>query len=230
MRALLLLAVLPLRAFSTLPPEANRTMKGATVHELVGPIESPLSLEVTDFLLDHPDLAAWFVRRRKIAPYVIEMETPTRSRADDGEGTSGFIELVDRQPGRRSYYTEGTHVSRIFPDIRASAVVIMTIDPVQKPGCRQHVVSSFDVYVRMRSGFVSAMVRVLKPFIKGTLVRKFTKAFSVAAKIGVLLARQPEAARKELLSYPGLSAEDKERLKTLLSSVEPEDAACLPGR
>lgn len=202
------------------------TVEHPTVHQVVGPIETPLSPQVSEFLLDHPDMSAWLVRRHGIAPYVIEMRGPDRSWADDGDGTTGFIGLAARAPGERAYYTEGTHVSALFPDIKAAAVVLMEIRPVVRDGCPPHVVSSFDVYVKMRSRFVSAMVKALKPFIKRVLIRKFTKAFSVAQQVGVLLAREPKATAAEILSYPGFSDADRARAAVLLDSVEAEPAAC----
>jgi hypothetical protein len=198
-----------------------------TVHEVIGPIETPLSLEMSDFMLDHPDLSAWLVRRHKIAPYVIEMKGPGRSWADDGDGTTGFIDLADRQPDRRAYYTEGTHVSLLFPKIRAAAVVLMEIRPYQTEGCQPHVLSSFDVYIKMRSRFVSRMVKILRPFIKGLLIRKFTEAFSVARQVGVLLAEDGENVKQEILSYPGLSPEERAQADLLLSSLKREEPGCL---
>ena len=233
--ALLALGAGRARAGALPPPErlggyAERmrlTVERATVRQSVGPIETPLSLEVSAFLLDHPDMSAWLVRRHKLAPYVIEMRGPGRSWADDGDGTSGFIDLADRGPNSRAYYTEGTHVSAVFPDIRASAVILMDIRPERKPGCPEHVVSSFDVSVKMRSAFVSGMVKALRPFIRRVVVRKFTRAFSVAQQVGVLLAKEPDATRKELLSFPLLSPEDRAAGEKLLSSLAPEPAACL---
>jgi hypothetical protein len=223
------------RAGTLPPPERlgayarpmRQTVERATVRQTVGPIETPLSLEVSAFLLDHPDMSAWLVRRHKLAPYVIEMRGPGRSWADDGDGTTGFIDLADRGPNARAYYTEGTHHSAVFPDIRASAVILMELAPVTRPGCREHVISSFDVSVKMRSAFVSGMVKALRPFIRRLIVRKFTRAFSVAQQVGVLLAKEPDATREELLSFPALTAEDRAAADKLLSSLQPEPAACL---
>lgn len=209
---------------------AKQTVERRTVSGSVGPIETPLTLEAAAFLLDHPDLSAWLVRRRKIAPYVIEMRGPGRSWADDGDGTTGFIDLVYRRPERRVYYTEGTHVSALFPDIRASAVIVMDISPVAREGCRGHVVTSFDVYVKLRSGFLSAMVKTLRPFIRGLIVRKFTRAFSVADQVGVLLAKDPEGIGREMLSFPGWSAEERASAQALLNPLTPEPESCIRPR
>lgn len=234
--ALLALAVARCAAGEALPrPEElgvyAEPMRGAveraTVHQKVGPMETPMSLEIAVFLLDHPDMAAWLARRHKLAPYVIVMKGPGRSWADDGDGTVGFIDLADRRPGRRAYYTEGRHVSGFFPEIRASAVVLMDIAPTRKPGCAEHVVSSFDVYVKMRSVFVSAMVKTLLPFIRGLVIRKFTRAFSVAQQVGVLLAKDPEKIKQEMLSFPGLPPEDRAAAEKLLAPLRPEAPSCL---
>lgn len=205
----------------------KRAVERPTVRRTIGPIETPLPMEISDYLLDHPDMAAWLVRRHKIAPYVVEMRGPDRSWADDGDGTTGFIDQVVREPGKRAYYTEGTHVSAIFPDIRAAAVVLLTLEPVRRPGCAEHVLGTFDVHLRMRSRFVAGVVKALKPFIAGLLMKKFTRAFGSAREVAVLLARDPEGTRRELLSFPGLSEADRAEGERVLSAVQAEPASCL---
>lgn len=203
-----------------------RAMAKPTVHYVVGPIESPLPMDVAQFLLDHPDLSAWIVRRHRIAPYIIEMKGPNHSWADDRDGTTGFIDLADKRPNGRVYYTEGTHVSGIFPDIHAAAVILMDIRSAPRPGCPERIATSFEVYLRMRSAFLSAMVKILRPFIRGILIRKFSKAFSSAEQVGILLAKDPDAVRQEILDYPGLSMDDRAVAQRLLGPLMPVAPAC----
>lgn len=229
------LALAPVRAVEPPPldrleahaEQARRTVERRTLSQSVGPIETPLSLEAASFLLDHPDLSAWLVRRRGIAPYVIDMRGPGRSWADDGDGTTGFIDLVHKSGGRRVYYTEGTHVSAVFPDIRAAALVVMDIEGARREGCPEHVVSSFHVYFKLRSGFLSTMVKALRPFVKGLIIKKFTRAFSVAHQVGVLLAKDPDGVGREMLSYPRLTDADRAALRALLAARAPAAQACL---
>lgn len=197
----------------------ERVVDGYTVRSTVGPSDTPLPPELADFLLDRPDLAAFIVRRRGIAPYRVEMLGPRRSSADDGDGTVGVIDLVVREPGRRLYYGEGEHRARLFPRVRAAAVIDMTLEPRVGPDCRPYTRTSFLVSVRMKSRFVSGVVKTLRPFLQETVIRKFSKAFLVADEVGRLMARDPAGVAEDVRAYGSLDEADRARLSELMAAL-----------
>ena len=188
---------------------AAQALRACTVSARVGPQETPLSLPAADFLLDHPDLSAAIARNHGLAPYRVVMRAPRQSWADDGDGTRGLIVLIEHEGARRTYYAEGAHSSALFPTIRAAAVVRLELNARPPSGLPPDVVSSFDVCVRMRNPVVSGLVKILRPFLQKTIVRKFSKAFFVAHGIGESLAKDPEPIIAEILAYPDLSDEER---------------------
>jgi hypothetical protein len=199
----------------------QRTVSDSTVHAVIGPSETPLPLELSNFLLDHPDMSAFIVNRRKIAPYRIEMLGPRRSLADDGEGTRGIVNLVDASPGHRLYYGEGVHRSLLFPDIRATAVIEMDLSEAAGPDSRPRTITLFHVWVRMKSRFVSRLVKTLRSFLQGTVVGKFSKAFFVADSVGRLMARDPYAVAEDIRAFPSLFVEDRAAILEMMSRLKP---------
>lgn len=208
----------------------RRTVSGFTVHAVLGPAETPLPLEASNFLLDHPDLSAFLVSRRKIAPYRIDMLGPRRSLADDGEGTRGVVNLIEASDRRRLYYGEGVHRSLLFPDIRATAVIVMDLSEATGPDSRPRTITTFHVWVRMRSRFVAGLVKTLRPFLQGTVVGKFRKAFFVADALGRLMAGDPDAVFEDLRAFPGLSGEDRAALLGMMARLRPPAAPATPFR
>jgi hypothetical protein len=204
------------------------TVSGFTVTAVLGPDEIPLPLDVSNFLLDHPDLSAFIVNRRKIAPYRIVMLGPRRSSADDGEGTKGVVTLIDATERHRLYYGEGVHHSRLFPDIRASAVISMDLGETTGPDSRKLTVTTFHVWVKIKNRFVSSLVKALRPFLQGTVVRKFSKAFSVAHAVGRLFVRDPEAAAEDVRVFPNLFAEDRPVLLEMIARLKTPPAPSRP--
>lgn len=222
--ALLAALSLPARAQAPdaqAPQEASALAveRRCTVRSRLGPVVTPLPLELANFLLDHPDVSAAIVRAHKIAPYTITMRGPRRSWADDGEGTRGLITLVRRGERDRLYYGDGTHESSVFPSIRAEAAIAMTLKPLARPGCPDAVETSFDVYVRLKNPVLSGLVKTLRAFVGKTVVRKFGKAFLVADKVGRLMAERPDELSAEVSSLPGLSGEDRARLLELIKPL-----------
>ena len=198
----------------------QRTVSGCTVQAVLGPSETPLPLGVSNFLLDHPDLSAFIVNRRKIAPYRIEMLGPRRSLADDGEGTKGIVNLIEETSRHRLYYGEGIHRSLLFPDIRATAVIAMDLSEATGPDSRTRTITTFHVWVRMKSRFVSRLVKTLRPFLQGLVVGKFSKAFFVADQVGRLLAHDPESITEDVRAFPSLFVEDRAALLDMISRLK----------
>ncbi|MFI5349137.1 MAG: hypothetical protein ACHQ2Z_06310 [Elusimicrobiota bacterium] len=201
------------------------TVSSFTVTAVLGPTETPLPLAVSNFLLDHPDLSAFVVNRHKIAPYRIVMLGPRRSRADDGEGTRGVVNLIEETEHHRLYYGEGVHRSRFFADIPASAVIAMDLSETGSAGSGPRTITTFHVWVRIKNRFVSGLVKTLRPFLQGTVVGKFSKAFYVADSVGRLMARDPDAVAADVRAFPGLFAEDRTALLAMIAALKPAPAA-----
>lgn len=205
------------------------TVSSFTVQAVLGPAETPLPLAVSNFLLDHPDMSAFVVNREKIAPYRIEMLGARRSLADDGDGTRGVVSLIERSDRHRLYYGEGVHRSRFFPAIRASAVISLDLTGAGGADSRPASITTFHVWVRIQNRFVSGLVKTLRPFLRGTVVGKFSKALSVADSVGRLMARDPDAVAADVRAFPGLFPEDRAEILTMISRLKPAPAPARPA-
>jgi hypothetical protein len=199
----------------------RQTTAGFTVRAVVGPARTPLPLAVSNFLLDRPDLAAFIVDRRRIAPYRIAMLGPRRSLADDGEGTVGIINLISKTDHRRVYYGEGEHRSRFLPAILASAVIVMDLSEETRPDGRLRTISTFEVFVRMNSRFVAGVVKTLRPFLQKTVVGKFSKAFFVADAVGQAMARDPASVGGDVRAFAPMFDEDRAALLEMIARLPP---------
>ena len=206
--------------------EVARTTHSYTVQSFLGPLVTPIPPELADFLLDHPDLSASIVRGHKIAPYRIEMRGPSQSWVDDGAGTRGIVTLVDKSAERRSYLADGTYQTKMFPLIHATAAILMEFQRVERPGCLPAVRTEFDVYVDLRNPLLSGIVKTLRPFLRKTVARKFSKAFMAAHEAAKLMARDPDGMTREILAFEGLSTADREAAKTMLAHAKDQPAAC----
>ncbi len=200
--------------------QVRLTTSDCTVSELVGPRDVSLPLDLSNDLLDHPDLAAFIVRRRHLAPYRIEMRGPRRSLADDGEGTSGVVNLLERTETHRLYYGEAEHRSPFFPVILASAVIDMDLEARADPGGSPATRASFLVCVRMRNPFVSGIVKILRPFLRKKVIDKFTKAFFLADRIGRLMASDPDGISRDIAEFPAFSAEQSAEFRARVAGLK----------
>src|SRR6185436_4977944 len=177
--------------------KAEETRRSPSIVSSLGPVDTPLPLDLANFLLDHPDIAAYVVHRHRIAPYRITMKSPTESFADDGAGTKGTIALLKRDERERTYFGDGVHDRKHLPPIHAMAVVVMKVAEPNTADCRPFVRSSFKVYVKLRSKVLSAAAKAVRIFVRKKVAQIFTKAFLAANKVGQLIAQDPDGLMKE---------------------------------
>lgn len=225
MKALLLLAC----AFSFAgEPTPEDVLRSPTVKATLGPNDTLMPMEVANFLLDRPELTAWYVNKRRVAPYVVEKRGPGLWHADDGAHTSGLVKLLERGDAKRSYFADGEHTGAPFGKIRALGVLTMTMKPWKREGCPTGISSSLDVAVKVKNPVVAGLAKTMRRFIRKTVARKFSRAFLTAHKVGVLLAEDPQGVTEELASFPGLSKEDAVALRKLTKGLVRPSESCLP--
>lgn len=193
----------------TLLKKIEKTMRGRTIHATVGPIETPISLDLAGVLLDSPDVTAYLIRKHHLALYRITTVAPRRWEADDGYGTRGLVTLAEKKENVRVYYAQGTHSRRRFPTLAGSAVVIMRVSALQRPKGLPRIKAAFEVYVRLRNPVVAVGVKALRPFLQETILRTFSKAFLVAQKLGTLIAKDPDPLFAEILGCPLLPSDQQ---------------------
>jgi hypothetical protein len=191
----------------------------------LGPIQTPLSLELAEFLLDHPDLSGFLVHELKIAPYVAKLKGPGQFWADDGEGSKGLVTLVDHQPGHRVYYVDGIHHSHYFPAIHAGAAVVMEMKPDTEGQCPSHIRSAFTIYVKLNNPVLSNLAKTIRPFIRKTVAHKFGKGFMVAHGIGLEMMKNSDRVVETAAKFPTFTAQDRAELEKLAARLK-ESPAC----
>jgi hypothetical protein len=147
------------------------------------------------------------------------MQGPRRSSADDGDGTVGVVDLVERSDQHRVYFGQGVHHSAVFPDIHATAVIIMDLVEHVPSGEKTSTSTRFDVCVRMNNFLISGLVKSLRPFLKKTIIGKFSKAFFVADQVGRLIAKDPKSVSQDAADFPRLSSEDRSQFLSLISKL-----------
>lgn len=179
-----------------------------TTANKVGPTRVSLPESLYVYLLDRPPTAAALVNRLELGLYKAEERGPGRYWGDDGEGTSGFVELVYRDRTHRLYYLEGSHESALLPHLTGKAVVLLRMVPVTNPAGQEFMETTLVSYTRLDNRFMAGLVSLLRPLVGGTVSRKLTKGVDAVAKLGVEMQRHPERVLFEATDPPPLPPED----------------------
>lgn len=195
-----------------------------TVNKL-GPLRTPLPEAVYAYLLDRPPMAATLINRLGIALYRSEMRGPGRYWGNDGEGTEGIVELVYQDRTSRIYYLEGSHDSRLLPNITGKAVVFLRMNQVKDDNGMEAMDSTMVSYTKLDNRILSGLVSLLRPFIGGTVTRKLGKGVETVNQLSHLMRQDPDRVLSEAIDPPALPDEDVAFLKHALENLSHSSGA-----
>lgn len=200
-------------------------VEGYTTSNKVGPIAIPVPESLYLYLLDHPPIAAALINRLDLGPYKSEGRRPGLFWGDDGEGTSGILELVYQDRTNRIYYVEGTHESAILPLVTGKAVVFVRMNPVQDGQGKDAVDTTLVAYTKLDSRLLAGLVSLIRPLVGSTVERKLTRGVQVVTRLGEAMRQHPDRVLFEATDPPALPDEDVIILRQALQALPHSDGA-----
>ena len=169
---------------------------------------------------DRPPFAAALINRLDLAQYKSETRGPGRWWGNDGEGTEGIVQLVYHDRTSRVYYLEGTHHSRLLPNMSGKAVVFLRMSPIKESNGVEWMDSTMVSYTKLDNRILSGLVSLLRPLIGGTVTRKLAKGVEVVNRLGLEMRQHPDRVLFEVTDPPALLADDVTFLKEALGSQQ----------
>lgn len=181
-----------------------------------GPVQTPLSPTLYGYLLDHPVLTAALAQRLGIGPYQASERGPNQFWLNDGDGTQGLLSLLHRDSTTRIYHVDGFHEGRVFPMVKAQALIFMLMRPTQNQGADDGVETTLVSYVKLESRLLSALVVLLRPLVGEAITRKLARGFEATNQLGRLIAQDAAKVVRDAETPPLLSQADLDSLKQAL--------------
>lgn len=191
-----------------------------TTVNTVGPIRAALSESMYEYLLDHPPVATVLIDRLELGLYKSEERGPDRFWGSDGEGTQGILQLVYKDRTSRLYYLEGSHNSRLLPDVTGKAVVLLRMNPVKESNGAEAMDSTVVSYTRLDNRVLSGLVSLLRPLIGGVVTGKLRKGAETVNRLGLVMRQHPERVLLKAMDPPALSDRGVEFLKQSLGGAD----------
>ncbi|GBL38984.1 hypothetical protein EMGBD2_02420 [Nitrospirota bacterium] len=151
-------------------------------------------------------MTASLINRLGIAPYQLESRGLVRYWGNDGEGTEGIVELVYQDHTSRIYYLEGSHHSRLLPDIAGKAVVLLRMNQVTDSNGTAAMESTFVYYTRLDNRLLSGLLSLFRPLVGSTVTKKMVKGVDSVNRLSLAMQQQPARILSEAASLlPSLS-------------------------
>jgi hypothetical protein len=165
--------------------------------DVVGPIESPIRIDLYSFLVDHPIVTASLVQSLGLASYQFTGRGDHQYWVNDGDGTQALLSLVHQSEGTRIYYLAGYHEGHVFPRVHAKAAVFLRMRPVVTKAGGSAVENTLISYTRLDDPWLAGVVRILRPLIGGAVTRKLSRGFQVTTQLGTLIADDPDRVTQQ---------------------------------
>lgn len=196
----------------------------------VGPVRTALSESMYRHLLDHPPFTADVIRRLRLGRYRSEARGPGLFWGDDGEGTKGIVELVYEEPMFRIYFLEGTHDSRLLPQVTGKAVVFLRIGVTRDANSDETTDSTLVAYTKLDNRLLSGLVSLLRPLVSKLVASRLQKGVETVDRLGVAMKQDPQGVLFKVQNPPSLPEHHVAFLKQMLSDPHGPDKSRLDGR
>lgn len=207
--------------------QIGAVINGHTTAGLIGPVQTPVTPQLYEYLLDRPLLIAALTERLGLGAYRFTARDLNQYWVNDVEGTQGLLTLVYQDPTHRIYHIDGYHEGQIFPMIRAKAAVFMTILPVTTAEGLPAVQTSLMAYTRLDASLLAGLVRLLRPLVGEAVTRKLSRGFDVTNQLGTAIAQDRERVAQQASLIPWLSTTELQTLIGWLYTV-PQRTAAVP--
>lgn len=203
-----------------LEPDCRCVLAGVIDHPstfgIIGPNQTPISVELYTYLLDHPAVAAMLMQRMGMGSFQIVEKGPHRYWVNDGDGAEGLLFVVLRDAHTRIYYIDGQHRSTLFPTIRAKTAIFMRISAEPSTLGRSMVQTRLASYTRFEDGMLSRLMHLFQPLVTRAVNRTLAKEFSMTHRLGILIAEEPQRILREAAELSEATSDDRESLLALL--------------
>jgi hypothetical protein len=183
---------------------------------VIGPNQTPISVELYTYLLDHPAMTAMLMQRMGMGSFQIVEKGPNRYWVRDEDGAEGLLFLVFRDAQTRIYYIDGQHRSTLFPTIRAKMAIFMRITAEPSTLGRSMVQTRLASYTRFEDGVLSRLMHLFQPLVTRAVNRTLAKEFSMTHRLGILIAEEPQRILREAAELSEATSDDRESLLALL--------------
>ncbi len=207
--------------------QLGAVINGYTTTGLIGPVQTPVTPQLYEYLLDRPPLIAALTERLGLGAYQFTAREPNQFWVNDVEGTQGLLSLVYQDSVHRIYHIDGYHEGQVFPMVRAKAVVFMNILPVTTTDGQPAVQTSLVAYTRLDATLLAGLVRILRPLIGEAVTRKLSRGFEVTNQLGTAIAQDRDRVVQQASLVPWLSMAELQTLVGWLYTV-PQRTATPP--
>lgn len=208
----------PLR-LAGLPVEDRPTrsvVENPTLARSLAPVRFASTLETTEWLLDHPPLAAALARHLHppLERYHLRALGSGRYEVNDQGALRGTLRLVAAAPARRVYVCEGQFRS-LAHILALSGTMVFTLEYRQLGDGSQPLMEvAPQLFLRLDNLLAHGLLKVLGPLLHGVIDRRVASLTAATLAVGERITRDAGGLYREMATWPDLQPGDLDAFRT----------------
>lgn len=176
------------------------------------------------YLLDHPDFGASVARALGLAEYRVDRRSDGTYWLDDARGLTGIFQVVYADAQKRVVHARGVYDSERLPTMHGRVVLILKLEHRQGDDGASRVTNDLAGHLQLDNPILGLLVRLVGPFVRGTVDRKVARTFRVIAEVSERAHDDPGGLLRALRGHPEIERAHLEALAALVSAPAGEPA------
>ncbi len=193
-------------------PATRDVVERSTLARNLQPVRFLGTVEITDWLLDRPQLTAALARHLHppLEQYQIARRDDGSYAVNDLGSLRGSLRLVAREANRRIYLCQGQFrsLAHILP-LTGNMVLALEYRDLPQEGLPSVEVTP-QLYVRLDNLVARGVLRVVAPLLHGVIDRRVAKLTAATHAVGERIGRDPRGLYREMQTWSDIRPEDLE--------------------
>jgi hypothetical protein len=197
-------------------PATRSVVESPTLARALAPVRFASTLRTTEWLLDHPPLAAALARHLHppLERYRLLPVGAGRYEVNDERALRGTLRLVAAAPARRVYVCEGQFRS-LAHILTLNGAMVFTLEYRQvQDGSQPLMEVTPQLFLRLNNVLAHGLLKVLGPLLHGVIDRRVATLTAATLAVGERITRDAAGLYREMAAWPDLHPGDLETFRT----------------
>jgi len=173
-----------------------------------------------DFLIDHPDATVDLWQLLGMSKMSLVKSGDNTYEMDDGQGTTGQVRVIYRNPDTRVFYCTGGYEGKVFHRrVNGRCVLVLRTSYAREPNGEWLISSRLDTFIALEQVGAELMARTFKPLVGKVIDHNFIEAMAFAGSLSKTAEINPASTIALSDRMRNVAPADQQQLAELLSAI-----------
>ena len=173
-----------------------------------------------EFLIDHPDATVDLWQLLGMSKMSLVKSGDDTYEMDDGQGTTGQVRVIYRNPDTRVFYCTGGYEGKVFHRrVNGRCLLVLRTGYAREPSGEWLISSRLDTFIALEQVGAELMARTFKPLVGKVIDHNFIEAMAFAGSLSKTAEINPASTVALSDRMRHVAPGDQRQLAELLSAI-----------